>query len=83
VAAIVRAHLERQASRLARYATGEEKAAALDVGRCVGELTDDLAPIVGVRAALVCAARVTEHTHTLLLEGRNAFSYDREAVYAT
>jgi HK97 family phage portal protein len=82
VAAIVRAHLERQASRLARYATGEEKAAALDVGRCVGELTDDLAPIVGVRAALVCAARVTEHTHALLLDGRNAFSFDREVVYA-
>ena len=81
-AIIVRAHLARQAVRLARYDTPEAKADALNIGRCVGELTDDLTPILGPLAALDCARRVTDHTYSLLLEGRAAFTADREDLHA-
>jgi len=80
VAAIVRTHLQRQASRLARV-PADEKAAALDLGRCVGELASDLAPVVGTEA-LAIAARVTEHTRALLIAGKTAFGPERKVLYA-
>jgi len=79
-AAVVRAHLSRHAARLAKY-PAEERAEALNVGRCINELTDDLRPLLGHSAALACAVRVTDHTYQLLVEGREAFA-DREDTHA-
>jgi HK97 family phage portal protein len=80
-ATIVRAHLQRQASRLARY-PADAKAEALNVGRCISELHADLTSVLGHHAALDAAVRVTDQTYTLLLEGRDAFAADREVCHA-
>lgn len=80
-AVIVRAHLTRQASRLGKV-PADMKAEALNVGRCISELHDDLSPLLGHHAALETAVRVTDHTYTLLLEGREAFAADREVLHA-
>jgi len=76
VEGVVRAHWMRQASRLARLPV-EARAEALHPDRCTGELADDLTPLLGRAAALAYAARVTDDTYTLLLEGREAFARDR------
>lgn len=79
---VVSAHLARQASRLARFTTGEAKAEALNVERCIGELAADLTPILGHSDALTAAARITDHTYSLLREGREAFTTEREVSHA-
>lgn len=78
--AIVRAHLTRHAARLAKV-PADAKAEALNVGRCISELHADLSPLLGHHAALDAAVRVTDHTYTLLLEGREAFAADREVLH--
>lgn len=77
IAAIVRAHWTRQASRLARVPP-DDRADALDRDRCARELAADLTPFLGRDDALIYAARVTDDTVALLLDGRPAFAADRE-----
>jgi HK97 family phage portal protein len=73
VPAIVRAHWQRQASRLARIGIGD-RAEALNHPRSQLELTIDLAPLLGLERAAVYATRVTDDTYTLLCEGKDAFT---------
>jgi HK97 family phage portal protein len=79
--AIVRAHLARQASRVRRYPVAS-RADALDLPRCVAELAADLTPVLGAADAWTYAARITDHTYTLLVEGADAFSASREIAHA-
>jgi hypothetical protein len=79
--AIVRAHLDRQASRVLRYPPAS-RADALDVPRSLAELAADLTPILGVDAARAYAARITDQTYTLLVEGADAFGSDRGRAHA-
>jgi HK97 family phage portal protein len=80
-ATIVRAHLARQASRVLRYPVAS-RADALDVERSLAELAADLTPVLGAADAWTAAARVTDHTYTLLVEGADAFGPDREKLHA-
>jgi HK97 family phage portal protein len=73
---VVRATWSRQAVRLAKRPVAE-RAEALNHARCCTELAADLRPILGADAAEY-AARVTDDTYVLLLEGADAFSADRE-----
>jgi len=77
IATVTRAHLDRQATRLEKFPV-EARAEALDHTRCTEELAADLLPIVGNRPeALTYAARITDHTYMLLVEGRDPFGTDR------
>jgi HK97 family phage portal protein len=77
VATVARAHLVRQAARLQKVPV-EARAEALDHTRCTEELAADLLPIVGNRPdAMTYAARITDHTYMLLMEGRDPFTADR------
>ena len=77
VPSIVRAHWARQRSRLERLPV-DERAEALNHQRCTSELAADLSRHLGRGEAWTYAARVTDETYTLLLEGRQAFGADRE-----
>jgi hypothetical protein len=69
--------LVRQAARLQKVPV-EARAEALDHTRCTEELAADLLPIVGNRPdAMTYAARITDHTYMLLMEGRDPFTADR------
>ena len=41
------------------------------------ELAVDLMPLLGIEVAARYAARVTDDTYTMLLEGKDAFARDR------
>jgi len=76
VGELVRASWSRQAARLGKVPS-DARAEALDHARSTRELADDLEPFLGA-AATAYAARVTDDTYTLLLEGAEAFGAARE-----
>ncbi len=80
-ATIVRTHLSRQASRVLRYPVAS-RADALDVPRSLAELAADLTPVFGADEARAYAARIIDHTYTLLVEGADAFGADRGKAHA-
>jgi len=78
VTQVLRAHWNRQASRLSRLPT-EARAEGLNHARCTIELATDLLPILGTDA-YDYALRVTTDTYQLLLGGVvDAFRADRKA----
>jgi HK97 family phage portal protein len=77
VYSIVRTAWDRQEKRLGKLPL-DERAAALDFDRCTRELATDLAALLGPEEAMVYAARTTDDTYTLLLNGEDAFAASRE-----
>ena len=78
-ATIARTHLSRQASRVLRYQVAS-RADALDVPRSLAELAADLTPVLGADEARAYAARITDQTYTLLVEGADAFGAYQEGM---
>jgi HK97 family phage portal protein len=77
VAAIVRGALARQAARLGKFPVGQ-RPEVFDHDRCTRELAADLSALLPRAEAWAYAARVSDHTYVLLMEGRDAFASDRE-----
>ena len=77
IAAIVRTSLARQATRLAKFPVAH-RPEAFDHARCTRELAADLMSTLPRADAWAYAARISDHTYLLLVEGRDAFAADRE-----